>query len=231
MAGLVDRVGLSMLVHGDGLVENFKNNSLFFYDKYQKSDKDVLSIPIKDIYPGGFYHLIYLDDSNWMQFSPIFATNYKKISNQIIIFGVNFNFIPLEVRVFIFDKFITEEDFEKNRFLKVDYQGMYSELIKYGFEYALVEYNASQIKLAHRISLDMVPRFLISQDPKNKYDPDKLNQIWSAKLKDKDKRHQEIMKATMDEFYDVKGEISEKYVVLKNHIQRIQTNMKKYGNK
>ena len=204
MGELVDRVGIRMLVHGDGLADNFKNNSLYFYDKYQKSDKDVSSISIKDIKPGGFYHLHYLDSSNWMMYSPIFVTNFKKIGKYTIIFGVNFNF-------------------------KVDYNGMYSELIKYGFEYAIVEYNAQQIKLVHKIHMESIPRFLISGHPKNKYDPGKLFDIWKAKIADKDKRNQEIMKATMDDFYDARGEINEKYVLLKGHIQRIQNNMKKYG--
>jgi hypothetical protein len=231
MGELVDRIGLRMLVDGDGLADNFKNNSLYFYDKYQKSDDMVRSIDLKSILPGSFYHFHYLDDSNWMKWSPVFITNFKKIGNQVILFGVNFNFIPLEVRAFLFDNFMIEEDFEKDRPLKVDYQGMYSELIKYGFEYALVEYNASQIKLVHRISMSIVPRFLIAGHPKNKYDPGKLFDIWKVKIADKDKRNQEIMKSTIDDFYDTKGEINEKYVVLKKHIQRIQSNMKKYGNR
>jgi|LauGreDrversion4_2_1035121.scaffolds.fasta_scaffold56093_3 hypothetical protein len=231
MGELVDRIGLRMLVDGDGLADNFKNNSLYFYDKYQKSDNGVKSINVSDILPGSFYHFHYLDDSNWMKWSPVFVTNYKKIGNQIIIFGVNFNFIPLEVRAFLFDNFMKEEDFEKDQPLPVTYEGMYAELIKYGFEYALVEYNALQIKFVHRISMDMVPRFLIAGHPKNKYDPAKLFDIWKVKIKDKDKRNQEIMKSTIDEFYDTRGEINEKYVLLKGHIQRIQNNMKKYGNR
>jgi len=229
MGELVDRVGLRMLVDGDGLADNFKNNSLYFYDKYQKSDKDVKAVDVKDIYPGGFYHFHYLDDSNWMKYSPVFITNFKKISNQIIIFGVNFNFIPLEIRAYLFDKFIKEEDFDKDNLLKVNYEGMYSELIKYGFEYALVEYNAIQIRLVHKISMNLVPRFIMSSHPKNKYDPAKLFDIWKAKIGDKSKRNQEIMKSMIDDFYDVKGEINEKYVLLKDHIQRIQNSMKKYG--
>jgi len=231
MGELVDRIGLRMLVDGDGLADNFKNNSLYFYDKYQKSDDMVRSIDLKSILPGSFYHFHYLDDSNWMKWSPVFITNFKKIGNQIILFGVNFNFIPLEVRAYLFDNFMIEEDFEKDKPLKVNYQGMYSELIKYGFEYALVEYNASQIKLVHRISMSIVPRFLIAGHPKNKYDPGKLFDIWKVKIADKDKRNQEIMKSTIDDFYDTRGEINEKYVVLKKHIQRIQSNMKKYGNR
>jgi len=189
MGELVDRIGLRMLVDGDGLADNFKNNSLYFYDKYQKSDKDVRAVGVNDILPGNFYHFHYLDSSNWMMFSPVFVTNFKKISNQIIIFGVNFNFIPLEVRAYLFDNFMIEEDFEKDRSLKVNYDGMYSELIKYGFEYALVEYNALQIKMVHRIEMGSVPRFLISAHPKNKYDPGKLFDIWQVKLKDKDKSY------------------------------------------
>ncbi len=231
MGALVDRVGLRMLVDGDGLADNFKNNSLYFYNKYQQSDANVRAIDIKNIYPGGFYHFHYLDGSNWMKWSPVFVTNFKKVSNQIIIFAVNFNFIPLEVRAYIFDNFITEKDFEKDNLLKVTYEGMYNELIKYGFEYALVEYNAIQIQLVHKISTDFVPRFLIAAHPKNKYDPDKLSEIWQAKLEDKDKRHQEIANAMINDFYDVKGEIKEKYNVLKNHITRIRRNQIKYGNK
>ena len=44
MGELVDRIGLRMLVDGDGLADNFKKNSLYFYDKYQKSYKSVKSI-------------------------------------------------------------------------------------------------------------------------------------------------------------------------------------------
>lgn len=231
MGELVDRIGLRMLVDGDGLVDNFKNNSLYFYEKYQKSDKSVKAVGINDILPGNFYHFHYLDSSNWMMYSPVFVTNFKKISNQIIIFGVNLNFIPLEVRAYLFDNFMIEEDFEKDRPLKVNYDGMYSELIKYGFEYALVEYNALQIKMVHRIEMGSVPRFLIAAHPKNKYDPGKLFDIWQVKLKDKNKRNQEIMNSTIDDFFDTKGEINEKYVVLKKHIQRIQTNLRKFGNR
>ena len=40
-----------------------------------------------------------------------------------------------------------------------------------------------------------------------------------------------LMKSTIDDFFDTKGEINEKYVLLKDHIKRIQTNLRKYGNR
>jgi hypothetical protein len=229
MGELIERVKLNLLVYGNGIVENFQTNSLYFYDKYQKSDDEVKNIKVSSIYPGGFYFFHYKDDSNWMKWSPVFVTSYKKFSNQIVFFAVNFNFIPLEVRAMIFDKFIQEEDFEKDKFLKVTYEGMYDELKKIGFEYALMEFNSTQIVATHRIRLDAIPRFLYSQHPKNVYDPKKLIQIWKAKIETKDQRHKELMMSSIDEFYDINKEISEKYSVLNDHVKRIKKSFTKYG--
>jgi hypothetical protein len=229
MGELTERVKLSLLVNGDGIVDNFKNNSLYFFEKYQKSDDLVKNIKVEDIFPGGFYFFHYLDDSNWMQFSPVFVADYRKFSNKIILLCVNFNFVPLEIRVMIFDKYITEEDFEKDNYLVVDYEGMYSELQRLGFEYALMEFNSIQIKFVHKIKLDLVPRFLYAQHPKNVYDPKKLIQIWEAKINTRNERHKEMMLSTISDFYDINKEISDKYNVLNEHVKRIRRSITKYG--
>ena len=229
MGELIERSKLSMFVNGDGLPDFLKNNSLFFYEKYTKSDNEVTSINVKQIYKGGFYFLHYKDDSNWMKYAPVFVTEFKNYSNTIILFCVNFNFIPLEIRIAIFDKYITEKDFDDNNFLKVDYQAMYDELRKLGFEYSLMEFNAKQIVNAHKINLSVLPRFLYSQHPIVKYDPGKLIQIWKAKLGKSSERDREITQSTLDDFYDVNKQISEKYTALEGHIKRIRTSMEKYG--
>lgn len=229
MGELTERVKLSLLVNGDGIVDNFRNNSLYFFEKYQKSDDLVKNIKVEDIFPGGFYFFHYLDDSNWMQFSPVFVADYRKFSNKIILLCVNFNFVPLEIRVMIFDKYITGEDFEKDNYLVVDYEGMYSELQRLGFEYALMEFNSIQIKFVHKIKLDLVPRFLYAQHPKNVYDPKKLIQIWEAKINTRNERHKEMMLSTISDFYDINKEISDKYNVLNEHVKRIRRSITKYG--
>jgi len=229
MGELLERIKLSNLVHGNGIVENFKNNSLFFYEAYSKSDKKITNIPRGKLQLGGFYHLHYHDDSNWMKYSPIFTVDFKKFENLIIIHGVNLNFIPLEVRSTIFDKFMVTDNFEKDMLLPVTFEGVYKELIKYGFEYAIVEYNLAQIEIAHKISMDLVPRFLYSQHPRNKYDPKKLYEIWNAKIGDKDKRHKEMSQALIEDFYTASDDILENYKVLKNHISRIKKSIEKYG--
>jgi hypothetical protein len=229
MSELLERVKLNALVYGNGIAENFKNNSLYFYNKFSQSDKEVTSISVGQMKLGGFYHLHYLDDSNWMKYSPIFTVDFKKLENLIIIIGVNLNFIPIEVRVTIFDKFIKEDDFENDRLLAVSFEGVYNELLKYGFEYSIVEYNAAQIKLVHKINMNSVPRFIYSGHPKNKYDPNKLYEIWTAKLGGRSKRDSEMNKLLMDDFTKASDEISENFKMLKNHIQRVKKSIDKYG--
>jgi hypothetical protein len=229
MGSLVDRVKLSRLLHGSDIVDYYKNNTLYMYEKYLQSDDDCKLIEKSDISTGGFYHLHYLDDSNWMRWSPIFCCDWRKINNMIIIMGVNFNFIPLELRDLIFDKFITESDFDSNRLIEVDFEGMYRELLRTGFEYSLQEYNVTQIKFVHRINLNLLPRFLYSSHPKNKYDPQKLVQIWTTKLETREKRHQELITSVLSDFYDVKSDINEKYEALGGHITRLRKSYQKYG--
>lgn len=229
MGELVERVKLSNLVHGNGIVDTFKNNSLFFYNKYRKSDKEVTSISVGKMRMGGFYFLHYKDDSNWMKYAPIFTIDFKKFGNMIVVFGVNFNFIPLEIRVSIFDKFMVEKDFEDDRDLKVDYQGVYDELRKYGFEYAITEFNTSQIVSVHKIDMSLTPRFLYHQHPINKYDPKKLYEIMLAKISDRDERHKEMTSVFIKDLYEATDDILENYTLLKDHIKRVQTSYKKYG--
>lgn len=229
MGDLIEKVKISNLINGNGIFENFKNNSIFFYNLYSKSSKDVLNIPISKIFPGYFYFLHYRDDSNWMKYSPVFVVDFKKFSNLIIVIAVNFNFIPIEIRVSIFDKYITNKDFEDDNQLKVDYEGMYKELIKYGFEYSIVEYNVAQIEFVHKISLSLLPRFLYSQHPINKYDPKKLYEIWKAKISTKEERHREMYGSVISDLFNISNDILENYNVLKDHITRLQRSLDKYG--
>ena len=226
---LIEKIKLNNLVYGSGIVENFKSNSLLFYEKYSKSDEEVTNIPIGKIQIGGFYFFHYKDDSNWMKYSPIFTIDFKKFNNLIIINAINFNFIPLEVRATIFDKFITEKDLDENKLLNISYEGVYRELLKYGFPYAIVEYNLSQLVSVHKISMSLVPRFLYSQHPINKYDPKKLYEIWAAKIGTMAERDQEISKSLISDFYKVSDDIMENYNVLKGHIERIQKSFNKYN--
>jgi hypothetical protein len=211
------------------LAESYKENTMFFYDAYQKNSADVTNINVGKMQLGAFYFLQYQDDSNWMQYSPIFTVDFRKFGDMIIILAVNLNFIPLQVRVTIFDKYITEKDLESNTLFDTNYESVYKSFLQYGYEYAIVEYNMKQIKFVHKIKNSLIPKFLYSGFPKNKYDPIKLYSIWKTKLKTRDKRHQEMMNADIKDFYDTENEILNDYKALESHIDRIRKSYGKYG--
>ena len=231
MGELLERVKLSNLVNGDGVADAYKNNSLYFYQKYQRSDQEVQAVSLSAIQSGRFYFLHYLDDSNWMKYSPVFVISVKKFENLQIVMAINFNFVPLEVRTSVFDNVIIDENFEKDLPLKVDYNGVYQKLKGYGFEYSIVEYNLMQIKLCHKIEMNAIPRFLYAGHPKNKYDAKKLYDIWKVKLKTQNQRDAEMSKALITDFFEASDEISKNYDILRGHIQRLQSSLEIYGRK
>lgn len=225
MGYFMEKAKLSALVNGNGLAENFKKNSIRLVEQYSKSSNDIKNIPVKNIFPGGFYHIQMQNESNWMRNAPVFIVDFRKIKGGLILLGVNLNFIPLEVRVLFFDKFITEKDFEKDGFLKVSFQGVYNELRSIGFEYALMEFDTSKIGIVHKISMNELSSFLISAHPTNKYDPRKLFSIWQTKIEKSNERDAAMQKSNLEDFYDVNKEIDQKYEAIKNHIMRIRKNL------
>lgn len=230
MGHLLELVELNNLVYGKDVADAYKQNCLYFYQKYTRTDESVKAVRIGDIEPGLFYFLHYKDDSAWMKYSPVFVIDFKKFAGRVIINCVNMNFLPLNVRVMLFDPYIREEDFENpNFYIKAKYDVLYKELRKYMFQWSVMEFSADQITLAHRISFKELPRFIYSGHPMAKYDPGKLVQIWKAKQKDMDARDQEMMQANVKDFFDVDKEISEKYQQLRGHIQRLQKSNRKYG--
>lgn len=231
MGELLERVKLNLLVYGNGIEQNFKTNSIFFAEKYSKSDKLIKAVSISDIKPGRFHFLHYLDDSNWMKYSPVMVVDYKKFDGNVVIFAINLNFIPLEIRAMIFDPYMNLDHFEKGIPIKMDYKTVYEELFRYGFEYSLMEFNARQIKMAHCIDMQLVPRFLYAQHPKATYDPGKLMQIWKKKLETKAERDGEMKQMMVDELYKIDLDVSDKYKVMRDHIARMQRSLNRYGRK
>ena len=168
---------------------------------------------------------------SWEKWSPVFVVDAKKTGNPLfplVYYAVNFNFIPLQIRSEIFDPYFTEEIFEKNIPLKVNRMGMEKELLKWGFEYSIRSYNAIQLNLVHKIDMNFVPRFLMSGHPRATYDPKKLMEIWKEKIKTRDERHNEMMQSLLTDFYEMDGQIKEKYKVLKGHIQNIQNSLRNF---
>lgn len=235
MGELYERFKLNKMVNAGNAVQYFKENSLDFFKSYTKSTEQVKAIPTRLIRPGKFYFLHYKDDSNWIKWSPVFVTEEKKYESNTLFTCVNFNFIPLEIRILFFDKYIKELDFEQdvkkkgNHFIKVKHEIISRELKKLRLEYSIQPYNASQIVTCHRIMMEDLPRFLYSAHPKNKYDPKRLIQLWKTKAKTSDQRDDEMMRLTTEDLYNFDKDFTKKFDTLTSHVERFRKSIEKYG--
>ena len=225
MGNLVDQIKLESK---GNIPQYYKDNTVMLYNKYKSPDELVKPIPVKKMSEGLFYFLMYQDESNWMQYSPIFFVDWKEFGDMIIGYGVNMNFIPLEHRAALFDNIIRDLDNE-DQVRGMSFEGMYKQLLRMGYEYALVEYDMRRIVQCYHISVKILPKFLYSSYPKNKYDPKKLYDIWAKKLAGREQRHQEIIKQLATDFYKTTEEIEMKYDELSDHMKRVQRNHKKFG--
>jgi hypothetical protein len=219
----------------EGVPTFFKNNSMKFYNLYNSPDKDIVNpIPIAKMSVGGIYFIYYRDESNWMQLSPILCAD---IRDKRIVFGVNMNFLPLEVRLEMFDNMIVKigENNKQSKGLTpfhfVNFEDVYKRLLRLGFEYAIVEYEIGRIVRVNEINYDELPTWLYSQHPKNIYDPIKLYSIWEAKLKNRPERHKELISKLVEDFYNVTDELIDNSTALKGHFQRLQRSQDKFGDK
>lgn len=203
--------------------EYFKKNTFDMYQRYKSPDSVCQISSISDIRIGGFYLIIYDDDSNWMKYSNVFICDMRM---KKLLYGINFNFIPLEIREQIFNKYLINLE-DNTQLSDINFEKCYKELIKYGFEYAIVEYDISNIKKVLEIDISILPEFLYSTYPTNKYDPNTLYSIWMKKLQTRDERHQELIKTIVSDFYQTKDILIESMNVLKGHFKRLQKNQRK----
>jgi len=138
------------------------------------------------------------------------------------------NFIPLEIRASIFDEMFANLE-EENQINGISFEKMYKRLLRVGYEYALVEYDMSRVERCFHISIRILPRFLYSSYPTNKYDPEKLYSIWLKKLEKRELRHQEIITQLSSDLYKTTEEIELKYDALSDHMKRFKRNYDKFG--
>lgn len=218
-----------------GIPKFFKDNSLSYYQLYKSPDNDkVIPCGISDIHNGGIYFLYYKDESNWMQLSPILCADVR---DKRIVFGANLNFLPLEIRLELFDDMVIELDNNNKQsegfppFHFLNFEKVYKKLIRLGFEYAIVEYDLTRIIQVFKIKYGELPNWIYSQHPKNIYDPIKLYSIWSSKLENRPERHKELINKLVEDFYNVTDELIDNSTTLKGHFQRLQRNQEKFGDK
>lgn len=189
-------------------------------DKLQNPSQGVEVVNLQDMNPGKFYFLLYNmqgKSSKLEQYAPILFTDWKQLEHTKIVFGLSLNFIPVKLRLRLFDKmFAGQEDLllakddkkkagmQEQPMNGVTYENVYQMLSAIGFEYAIREFDMRLINKVYEISFTQLERFLtMNSQVFTNVDEGKLAQIWKAKLKTRDERHQNLLKDTMNNWKDI----------------------------
>jgi hypothetical protein len=130
------------------------------------------------------------------QLVPMLLVDYNPLIDSKVLWIMNFNFIPLNIKEAFFIKFIQKFNkiLENNSLKKtvldesplpnINYETLWNELIKLGIDYSLREIRVELIQDLYNITTDDL-HLLTTQNTQalTGVDEKKLNEIWISKLK------------------------------------------------
>lgn len=229
MAQLLQKIATIRKEEGKDFSEN---SSRWLIDALQNNSEGVQQVKMGDMYVGKFYFLMYDlagKSAKLEQYSPILLVDFKHVFNTKILFGLSFNFLPARMRLIFFDKLLDnypkvfEAPDDKSKkgqpeqpLRGINFNNIYNLLSKIGYEYTIREFDARLINKVYEVSMVHLPRFLsVNTQVFTNVDDAKLAQIWLAKLKTREDRHQKMLldiasgydkveKTLEDEFADFK---------------------------
>jgi len=195
-------------------------------NKFMRISPDQLTI-------GKFYFARYdlrkINKSSKMeQFIPFLMVDYKPSIDSKVVFVLNLNFLPLNTKEVFFSNFldkytnIFEENFLKKTSLlelplsNITYKNIYSQLLKYGFEYSIRELRVELFDEIYSVSTDNLDKLIsVNTQILTGVDELKLQEIWITKLKNEsyNDRIQDILEIK-NNYEKIVNELVEKFKFL-----------------
>lgn len=173
----------------------------WLFNKLRDNDKKVVKVGLDKIRIGQFYFMRYdlkgLNKSSRLeQFVPMMVVDYKPAIDKKVLWILNLNFIPINLKESFFSSFLDnyqstlDNNFEakdwnnETPLPSINYENIWKQLLSFGFEYTIREIRLDLINDIHGVSTDYL-HFLTTQNTQalTGVDEAKLNEIWITKLK------------------------------------------------
>jgi len=220
-------------------VPNYNNESTkWLFNKVRKNDNDFVPIGLDKLYLGKFYFMQYdlkkLNKSSKLeQFAPMMVVDYKPAIDSKIMWVLNMNFMPTNIKEAFFSSFldkhnnILESNIDATDWTKeisipnVNYKSMWNELIPFGFEYAIREIRVDLINNLWGVSTkDVAKLSTVNTQVITGVDEGKLTEIWITKLKNESLEDRVIELKNIKSNYDnILTELADKFKALNKNLK------------
>lgn len=211
------------------------NKNYEFIRDYLNTNENVISI--NDIILGKFYFMLYNitgKTSNMEKFNPILAVDYVDRNGTRMLYGLSINFIPVNVRVNLFNTILNHnlDILEKNEDLDVNKQyelkninfaSIYSLIKSIGFEWALREFDMKLVNRLTEIDTKMLPQFITMSTVKfTGVNDNKLGEIWEAKLKNREQREKDMIAKLLGDYEMMRDELNKNIDITKTRNENLE---------
>lgn len=182
----------------------------------------VLPINLSKIEKGKFYFVMYDisgKSSKMEQYNPLFVIDWTTIDNKKYLFGININFIPVAIRVVIFNQ-IFNSDLKKfddvndnidkqDPIIGMSFGKVYKLLKSIGFEWAIRKFDACKLNKSYAIDMNSVKEFITMSTARiTGVDDGKLLEIWKSKIVKQEQREVELIKELLGDYKEMEKELN-----------------------
>ncbi len=221
-------------------VPNYPTESTkWLLTKVRNNDKKFMKVPLSNFKVGSFYFMSYdlsaINKSSKMeQLVPFLLVDYNPAIDSKVLWIMNLNFIPLNIKEAFFTKFLdnfnntltnnsTKKSVAEELSLPtINYDKMWDELIKFGIDYSLREIRVELIQELYSISTDSL-YLLTTQNTQSLtgVDEKKLGEIWMTKLKNESLEERFDEKKAKADYEQIVKELQETFKYLDKKLKEL----------
>ena len=219
---------------------NYRNESTkWLFGKIKQPDANFMKVGLNNLKVGSFYFMQYdlkkiNKSSKVEQFVPMLVVDYKPSIDSKVIWVLNMNFLPTNVKEALFSN-ITDnysDIFDKNTNvnswsqeipLVINYKKMWDILLPYGFEYAIREIRVDLINSLWSVSSKNLHILTtVNTQILTGVDEGKLQEIWATKLKNESLGNRvDELKTIKTNYYNILEELADKFKNLNKYLNEI----------
>ena len=215
-----DLVNVQFQAEGNNM---YQKNSETVLGYFRNKDQTKFELSnFSDVQQGKLYFILYdLDgkSSKMEKYNPLFVVDFGFFDNTKWIFALNINFLPVAIRVLVFNQIFNAsltlfDDLDKSPIKQepvdnVTFGVIYKMLKSLGFEWAIRKFDYKKVNQIYSIDLSIASKFITMSTVKlTGVDDGKLIDIWKKKLLSQKDREKKMIAEILGDYKKMANELT-----------------------